>query len=501
MENMSTTNCYGLYLDESTDYWIEGNMFQGVATDGTPKGTGIIVNESGGDPNEIYLNEFNDTEYSIKVQGSNRDGSNGDIGLVIKCNEYYDTKFDETILWKGPRIPNTAGIAGQQGVEFSTLIEDMAGNIFHYPTPTPDGDFDDLDNEANSFDYFYSNNATGFDVQPKDAQINVTVFPLVVSTSQWSHEAACEPTGSGGGGTGDDREKMAAAQTEIDATEAVLTALVDGGDTEALNTEVETSTPPETVQVYNELMAESPNLSETVVESTIEKEEVLPNAMVRDVMVANPHTAKSLVLLDKLDERYDPMPEYMKAQILAGRSIQTLKQELEAELAKHQMNKAKAMNNIIRYYKEEEIDPNVAYTELVNVFEEDNTIKSSYRLVWLYLEKGEYQLGTGVISNIPVQFSLTDNEQVAYDGMADIYSILSGLYQNGNTLEDLSENQISELQVLAAGEVLTTRAYARNILMAIGEIEYDEPILFPDHSKSAQVVEDFNRLMKTKAPH
>nr|NQU92404.1 hypothetical protein [Bacteroidota bacterium] len=64
--------------------------------------------------------------------------------------------------------------------------------------------------------------------------------------------------------------------------------MIDGGDTETLNSEVETSTPPEAVEVYTELMAESPNLSETVVETSIEKEEVLPNAMIRDVMVANP---------------------------------------------------------------------------------------------------------------------------------------------------------------------------------------------------------------------
>ncbi len=97
------------------------------------------------------------------------------------------------------------------------------------------------------------------------------------------------------------------------------------GIQKSLNSEIETSSPPEAVQVYNELMAESPNLSEAVVESTIEKETVLPNAMVRDVMVANPHTAKSLVLLEKLDDRFDPMPDYMKAQILAGRSIHNLK--------------------------------------------------------------------------------------------------------------------------------------------------------------------------------
>ena len=200
--------------------------------------------------------------------------------------------------------------------------------------------------------------------------------------------------------------------------------MVDGGDTEALNTEVETSSPPEAVQVYNELMSESPNLSETVVESAIEKENVLPNAMVRDIMVANSHTAKSLVLFDKLDERNDPMPEYMKAQILAGRSIRTLKQELEAQLAKHQRDKAKAMNSIIRYYRDE-LEPQEAYDSLLALYQLDNTIKSSYSQAWLYFEAGEYQTGENILNNIPNQYTLDENEQERYTNMAAVFSLLA----------------------------------------------------------------------------
>ena len=491
---------YGLYLDESTDYWVEDNVFEKSSsiTKPDPLGMGIIVNESGEDPNEIYLNVFNDVENAINVQGNNRDGTNGDIGLVIKCNDYNNTDADETIIWPPGRITSKAGIAGEQG-EGTLDIEDMAGNIFHVP-PIVDGDYDDLHNQANDFDYYYSTNTDDDDVEPMDATWSTVDKYPKPTTLEWSHVTACESTiHTGGGGTGDDREKMSAAQSGIEITEAILTALVDGGDTEGLNTEVETSTPPETVVVYNELMSESPNLSETVVESTIEKENVMPNAMVRDVMVANPHTAKSHVLMDKLDERLDPMPEYMKAQILAGKSIQTLKQELEAQLAGYQMRKAKAMNSIVRYYKNE-LEPQNAYDSLLALYIADNTIKSTYRLAWLYLENGDYQLGSGVISNIPSQFSLTDEEQLVYDGMDDIYSILSGLYQNGNTLEDLSENQVSELHSLALGEVLTTRAYARNILMAVDELEYEEPVLHVDLSKSQQLMEDYNKLMSAKAP-
>ena len=488
-------NGYGLYLDESTDYWVEDNLFERTSGYHNKVGIGIIVNNSGGDPNEIYLNKFNYVENAINVQGENRDGKDFETGLVLKCNDYNYTKFDETIIWEGPAIQNTSGMASKQGIE-STNAEDMASNIFYYNETVAD-DYDDLNNGSNFFDYYFSSNAGDNNVEPMDFTDN-TVDKIEQFTNPWEYETACEPgINPGGGGDEGGRGAMDAAQSDIESTEAILTVMIDGGDTEALNTDVENSTPPETVALYNELMGDSPNLSETVVESAIEKETVLPNAMIRDVMVANPHTAKSDVLLNKLDERYDPLPDYMKAQILEGRSIQTLKQELESQLAGHKQKKAKAMNSIIRYYKEELEDPVAASDSLLDLFQYDNTLKSSYRMAWLYLERGEYQSGLNVMSNIPNQFSLSDDEQVEYSGLSGIY----GLFANGNTIELLDEGQIAGLQTLANGETGLARAYARNILISLGELDYEEPILHPDFYKTSSAIEEFNELLKAEAPH
>ncbi|MFU8844771.1 MAG: T9SS type A sorting domain-containing protein [Bacteroidales bacterium] len=498
----ATDHGYGLYLDRSTGYWVEDNLFEKTPGFGgtDPLGIGIVVNESGRNPNQIYLNTFNYVEYAINVQGQNRHGKISSQGLVIKCNDYNETAFDETIIWNAPVGSSEAGIARSQGL--GTLnIGDMAGNIFHYQTTATD--YDDINNTSNIIDYYYSSNAGDLKVEPMDAQFLVTVWKYGMGTlAQWTPEAAClSAINPGGGGTGtvEYRADMEYAQEGIETTDAVLTAMIDGGDTEALNNEVETSTPPEAIQVYNELMSVSPNLSETVVESSIEKENVLPNAMVRDVMVANPHTSKSLVLLEKLDERFDPMPDYMKAQILAGRSIQTLKQELEEQLAGYQLKKTIAMDNIIRYYQEQ-LEPQVASDSIVALYQSDHTLNSSYRLAWLYLERGEYQNGESVLNNIPNKFTLDETEQLEYNQIFSIYTMLAGLYENGNTIASLTENQISQLQTLEAEGTLTAQVYARNILLALDEIEYNEPVLFPDFTKSSQAIEEYGKLINTKPP-
>jgi len=491
---------YGLYLDESTDYWVEDNVFDKCETCSSETGVGIIVNESGRDPNEIYLNEFNYMEYAINVQGENRNNNKSLDGLVIKCNDYNNTLFDETILFDDLLISPYDGISGYQGSN-TTNIEDMAGNVFYYETS--DDDYDDINNEANHFYYYYSSNASGYTVDPADFTTS-TVTKTAKPTGTWTYSTACEPQITSGGGSGLKssglEEDLAFYIQEITDIETTLQNLIDGGDTEGLNEEVETSTPPEAVVLYYELLSESPYLSETVVESTIEKEDVLPNAMVRDVMVANPHSSACLQLMDKLDKRNTPMPEYMKAQILAGRSLSTIKQELESKLASYYLKKQKTINNLVRQYMIDNEDPTGTNNDVISLFQSDNSLKSKYKLAWIYLDKGMATTGEGILNGIPSQFELNTVEQQNHTKLCTIYGLLKALSDNGLTIESISEDQITQLQGIASGEQGMSRAYARNILLSIGELVYDEPILQPDFEKSASETEAYNELLVTKAP-
>ena len=498
IEKSAALDGYGLYLDACTQYWVEDNHFEGSGLS-KPIGIGVYVNESGEDANEIYLNSFDYVEYAVIVKGENRKVTRPQTGLQILCNYYDNTLFDETIIYEGLFNPPTDdGIAPLQG-QNSIDVEDMAGNIFYYNTTTS-GDYDDINNESNHFYYYYSDDASGYNVEPLDYTTS-TVTKVEKDTDIWTYAGGCPPgiSTGGGGGTEESRSAMEDAQTEIAATEAVLMALVDGGDTETLNAEVESSTPPEAAQMYNELMAESPNLSETVVESTIEKEDVLPNAMLRDVMVANPHTAASVQLLDKLDDRDNPMPTYMKAQILAGRSITSLKAELEGQLAAHNVRKAKAMNNIARYFGNLPDEP-TAYDSLLLLYQADNSLSSHYMQAWLHLQAGEYLLGQNVMAGISSNFTLTVDESAEYQNMLLLYTMLKGLFDAGNNIDDLSEAQIVQLQSMVNAETGFASVYARNILLALDVSDYKEPVILPNTLKSTEAEEAYKEVLNAPAP-
>ncbi|PJB56331.1 MAG: hypothetical protein CO098_14325, partial [Bacteroidetes bacterium CG_4_9_14_3_um_filter_41_19] len=246
-ENMQA---YGLYMEHSTGYAIEDNTF--TSAESTPTGIGVYVNNSGIDDNEIYSNDFINLQYSIIAQDINRRNTVG--GLVFKCNTFNHTTSDITVVGS-PNAHDVVnqGIAYHQGA-LSADPTQLAGNLFYYNTASTD--FDDLNNGLNYFNYYYpSNTMSGYEiVEPLDVTLNtVTKWPKQVGTD-WSYTNGCPPH-TGGGGTL--RSQMITSGQQADSTASVLALLVDGGDTPLLTNEVQQSTPPQTVTMYNELMATS----------------------------------------------------------------------------------------------------------------------------------------------------------------------------------------------------------------------------------------------------
>ena len=177
---------YGLYLDHSTGYKVEENNFYHEGA--TQTGVGLVVNQSGGEPNEIYRNWFTNLQCGMDIQGENRGST---TGLVLKCNQYEETVMDKIITWDEPKITKSAGIAASQGSS-SSNPEAMAGNLFQIDGQTPNGDFDDILDEANSITYYYPLNSDNDDVRPVDVTANVSPTPINFNP-QWTYEKHCPP--------------------------------------------------------------------------------------------------------------------------------------------------------------------------------------------------------------------------------------------------------------------------------------------------------------------
>jgi hypothetical protein len=488
----SVTNdtIYGAYFDGCTGYTFHENQFISDYIQNDSKiALGLVINNSGPDNNLVYDNIFDNVFTSTLIQGENRNNG-GSTGLVIKCNQFYNTLYDEVITFPGLFSTAYTGIALHQGA--NTLNNtDMAGNLFYYNAISKD--YDDLNNKANLFYYYYPTNTALTNLRPEDYTKNTVTRVGISISTPWTRENGCPAATNPGGGESESLLlQMNEAGQQIDSTQNILAMLIDSGDTESLQDEVETSTSSSSMQVYNELMNTSPYLSDTVVSTAIEKEDVLPNAMLRDVLVANPNTAKSDVLMSKLDSRWDPMPDYMKAQILQGRSIVSLREETEANLSAFKLKKSLAFYGLVNYYSAQtDLD------SLALLFASDNTLSSKYRLAFLYLSKGEFEEGAAVLNAVPSQFELSAEDLTSHEAIVDYHDLLAAMPQG---IFESDSTQLEQIHNIASDGTGEASVYARNLLLAMDQIAYSEPILLPDLYKSAEAVETYEKLLNTGQP-
>jgi len=91
-------------------------------------------------------------------------------------------------------------------------------------------------------------------------------------------------------------------------------------------------------------------LSDTVMLSAAQKEYVLDSTMIRDVLIANPHSANSEAVLSALENRTIPMSYYMMEQILAGEDAVIAKEILEAKKAWWDIEATKAYTRLINHF-------------------------------------------------------------------------------------------------------------------------------------------------------
>jgi hypothetical protein len=409
--------------------------------------------------------------------------------------------MDKVITWNEPFANSQAGIAIHQGSSNGSP-EDMAGNLFEVPGPA-NGDYDDILNEGNKITYYYTLDLMpGYEnIEPKDYSGNTVFLEEMEVNPDWDYNNGCPPSDETGGGVGSEegRAVMIPAQTEIDSLTNILGVLIDGGNTDILQSEIDNSLPPQTMDVYNELMSNSPYLSDTVISTAIEKEDVLPGAMIRDIMVANPKAAKSDELMNKLDERWNPLPDYMKAQILQGRSIVSIREETESRLAASIQDEAKGFSSLIRGFINDTIDPGASRDSLILLFENDNRLSSKYSLAFMQLEDGAGSLGQSVLNDIPQQFELTVIETSEHQQLLSFYDILTDLNANGKSVVEVDSSQLSDLLVMEEAYQGQASVYARNILLALNVIDYEEPIILPDMLKTTSAISDYEEILSKTA--
>lgn len=256
-----------------------------------------------------------------------------------------------------------------------------------------------------------------------------------------------------------------------------LSLWIDAGDTPELNYNVENSTLDESLDIYDELMADSPYLSDTVLASSIEKEDVLVNAMIRDIMVANPHGAKKEDLIEALEQRVPFVPEYMMAEIMAGLDTIAQKEQRESEIAWYDQERDLAYNKLMKIYLDDATSTSVE-DSITSLILNHGNLNSQYFLATRYLEQGDASNAFSLLSELPNQFVMNSEQLSEHQDYLTIFSMISNIAQQGLPLDSLDNTSRQILYQLAENDTRPA-TIAQNILQHIDTVTYSEVYILP----------------------
>ncbi len=486
----------GLYLDEfTTGYKVQENNFIGPSTL-SYKTYGIHLLNNDINQNEIYNNNFSSLYRGIMAVGNNRNGDEEDGGLCIKCNDFIVCLNDVIVMpekdgYGNPIITENTGVAKRQGILGNGANDLAAGNTFSDVTSI---------NYANEqgcgrIDYAYHW------FNPDQANIipdySGDFFPNPDYDATYSKEESCPSLLDGSIIPSDEMISLINETNLIMAYQDTLDMTVDGGNTEILNYEVITSLPEEALVLRQDLLDESPYLSDTVMVSAIQNEEVLPAAMVRDILVCNPQAPKSRQIMTSLEQRQDTMPGYMMDEILQGVNVFSAKEILGQKLGDHDSKRNKAWNNLNLFFKNDTASMGAACDSLIRLFQNEDRLPAKYNLSFIHLSQNDSVHLFENLENIPIEFELTNQQLGIYN---EYYELFNLLWQINSDSLVLDSAQIQTLFDLSTSSSTLPGNYASNLLIKEGLLNYDEPVYDVNVLKSVRVP-NLNHKSEKEATH
>lgn len=460
----------GLYLNFCTGYVVEQDTFYFPTNSNYQLGTkGIVVNNSGDQDNHIYKNYFRNLEFGILAQDINRN-KDGSRGLRIKCNDFLKTKSDiaitRSIQEKG------YGIASAQGS--AEDITKPAGNLFS--NIENDLSYFGIDNDCDGIIYTYHDPIYNRRLEPSKID---NQFTIGKNNSMMPFSPACCPSHTTpGGGTLD--SKIVAEKLQSDSIQSELNLLIDNGDTDGDLLMIATALPNENIQIHDNLMATSPFVSDTVIQAVISNENVFNNSMVKNIMVANPKSVKSDNVISDLNNRLDPMPEYLMDEIMEGLDTLSIRELMEIKMQIGLSNYSYGFNRLLSAMLNDSTAP--LKDSVIGLLNVDNSFYSKIRKAWLLSENGDSTRAINTIDSIEITDQISTSQAIELNEQ-------KAFLEWCQSVSEVDSTQVEILNYFLSSPSLYVSSRARRLLINSNSIEYEEPYILPENFKKFDVKE------------
>jgi hypothetical protein len=423
---------YGIDMLGSIGFAIEDNDFTPTQTDGIY--IGIRIKDSYTPLDLVYQNRFDGLSYGNFSEGMNRSTQDDDlVGLEFQCNINTDNNIDFIVTSENPEedLPQIRTFQGTQTMASGNKFS--ANAQWHFKN---DG--------FQVVDYFYCTTCT--DETP------VYYTPQLILPVESDYNT-CPPHYGGSVGTEKSvllspeqiqqtEQDFVTNQTDFENIEVLFNNLKDGGNTDALTTEVEMSWPEDMWELRTELLGNSPHLSKEVLMAAADKTEVLPESVLFEILAANSDELRKGELISHLENKEQPLPEYMiniLKQVAGGITYKTV---LLQEMTNYNRAKTQAAYDLIRSSLNDSINDN---QYLRNWLANLNNAQADMQIVSTYRTEGDFASAQTLLDLIPGLYMLEGKELIEYNEYKSFTEMQMGIQQQGRNIFQLEDSEITTL--------------------------------------------------------
>jgi len=438
---------YGILVEAASNMTLEENHF--FKQVGAPQANYIGIGAFNCPAiTDVYNNHFTDLTVGNYAYGKNW-GDRLYNGLEYICNTNTGNWADFYVTGK---ILSQSGVQSLQGNSLMPARNtfSLTGAKWHFYNET-----------QNLIGYYYCQSCPG---HFPEYVMNVTREPVAFSGECPSHYGGENPPIDIVLDASDKlsiETNFAVADLDLQGVKNLYNNLKDGGDTEGTIEDVSTATSGEMWTLRDKLLGDSPHLSTEVLKLVADRTDVFTEAVIFDILAANPDELRKEELITYIEEKENPLPAYMVdilRQVAEGTTYRTV---LELQLAKFGHERARAASTMIRsILNEEELDIDQLRVWLSNM----GGIDAERQIISTYVQESDYAVALALAATLPVAYQLEGNDLLDHQQFVSLLQLQQNVFSSGRTIEQLTVAEKDTLGDMVASETPVSSTMAKSIL-------------------------------------
>ena len=440
---------FGIYADHVTGFCIEENIFRPKQhCTGAPYGI-LVANSEGS--NDIYRNTFNGLLCGNVAVGANHHAdpnAGGRIrraGLTYTCNANSGNQADFLVLDNGGTL---AGIQPQQG-----SAAKPAGNTFS------DGRWHLHNGGDIQVTYYYSN------ADPAQAPDSAKLHNA--SAVATTNANTCPSHYGGGSVVKSAAEKAALAEDYTSASTVheslarIYDSKLDGGSTPAETADINTAAPSDLWRLRAKLLGHSPYLSQEALTAAADRHDVFPESVLFEILAANPDELKKDTLIRYMENKANPLPQYMTDLLRQMASGTTARTALLAQMGRYAHERDLAAGDIVRSNLNDTL---ADHAELRAWLGNMESLAADRLAVASFVHQGDFGSALALAESLPELYGLQGGELNDHNDYMSLLSLYQTLYGEGRNTLQLTEAEAAMVEGIAENGQGASRAMAEALL-------------------------------------